>query len=265
MSYLVDYFQGLGSNIADLGPQMVAALTVLLIGVIAAWILGLIVALLCNRFGLDSSFAGQRLARLGAHVGLESAPSILLKRIVRWTIFLLAATQAALILELRAVADVIDRAVWIGPILAVMFVVLYVGAKFAERLARLAHAAAERDGSVPPEIVAAIVRVSILSAAIVLALEATGVSANMPVVVLAICLTAALGLVVIGLIIGMRGLLENLLAARYVEEQYIEGQMITFRSQKAQVRSIGLLATVVRTADGADHTTPNAIFLRDSF
>ena len=48
--------------------------------------------------------------------------------------------------------------------------------------------------------------------------------------------------------IGARGLLENILAARYVEEHYIEGQM----------------ATVVRTGDGVDHTTPNALFLKES-
>lgn len=67
-----------------------------------------------------------------------------------------------------------------------------------------------------------------------------------------------------GLIVGARGLLENLLAARYVEEMYIEGQMVNFREERAQIRSIGLMATVVRTSDGVDHTTPNAIFLRES-
>ena len=55
-----------------------------------------------------------------------------------------------------------------------------------------------------------------------------------------------------------------LFAARYVEEQYIEGQMVRFRSDRAQIRAIGLLATVLRTSDGADHTLPNAMFMRES-
>lgn len=77
-------------------------------------------------------------------------------------------------------------------------------------------------------------------------------------------MAAALGLVVSGLIIGGRDLLENLLAARYVEEHYVEGQMVNFRSERAQIRSKGLMATVVRTSDGVDHTTPNSIFLREA-
>ena len=98
----------------------------------------------------------------------------------------------------------------------------------------------------------------------VAALEAAGVTAYLPVIVLSICLAEVLALVVAGLIIGGRGLLESILAARYVEEQYIEGQMVTFQSQRTQIRSIGLMATVVRTSDGIDHTTPNAVLLKES-
>ena len=105
---------------------------------------------------------------------------------------------------------------------------------------------------------------AVLATAGVVALEAAGVTAYLPVIVLSICLAEVLALVVAGLIIGGRGLLESILAARYVEEQYIEGQMVTFQSQRAQIRSIGLMATVVRTSDGIDHTTPNAVLLKES-
>lgn len=264
MEPLIEHFTELGSSIRDHAPSMLGALTVILVGLFASWFLGVVVRMLCMRFDLDHSHAGERIAHLVELIGVETPPSVLLKRIIHWTIFLIAAAQAALILEMETVADIIDRAAWIGPILVVILVVLYVGAKLAENVARAAQVAARRDGTLPPEIVAAVVRVAILSAAIVLAIEAAGVNANMPVVVLSICLAAALGLVVIGAVIGARGLLENLLAARYVEEQYIEGQMVTYRSRKAQIRSIGLLATVVRTEDGADHTMPNALFLKDS-
>ena len=40
--------------------------------------------------------------------------------------------------------------------------------------------------------------------------------------------------------------------------------MVSFRSDRAQIRAIGLLATVLRTSDGADHTLPNAMFMRES-
>ena len=37
--------------------------------------------------------------------------------------------------------------------------------------------------------------------------------------------------------------------------------MVTLRLERAQIRSERLMGTVVRTSDGVDHTTPNAIFL----
>ena len=264
MGAILDHLAALGADAAFIAPRLAGAVCFLLVGALAAWVLDRVLASACGRLGLDGSSAGLRLAHLAGLAGLHTSPSVTLRRLVRWTLIVVAAAQAALILELEAVASVIDRAVWVAPTLVMVLAVLYVGAVLAERLARAAQAAAERDDTLPPALVATVVRGAVLAAGLLLALEAAGVHADLPVVVLSICLAGALGLVVAGLVIGSRGLLENLLAARYVEEQYIEGQMVSFRSERAQIRSIGLMATVVRTGDGVDHTTPNAMFLRES-
>ena len=246
------------------GPRLLGAFAFVVLGIVAAWILDRVVRTVCNRLRLDESRGGQFLGRLAALASLDPTPSTALRRATRWTVIIVATAQAVLILELEAVSAVMDRAVWIALIVLIVLTVLYIGATLSERLARAAQAVAERDGTLPPSLVGGVVRATVLAAALVIALEAAGVTAALPIVILAICLTGALGLVVVGLIIGARGLLENILAARYVEEHYIEGQMVSFRSERAQIRSIGLMATVVRTGDGVDHTTPNAIFLKES-
>ena len=264
MEPVLDQFSIVGTDLAQFTPQILAALGILLLGLLLAWLLDRAVGMVCNRVGLDSSSGGQRIAQLGALAGVTASPSMALRKLTRWSVVLVGIAQAALVLELEAVSSVIDRVIWFAPLLVIVLVLLYAGTTVAERLARAAQAVADRNGTVPGPIVGAVVRVSILIAVVVFALEAAGVAADLPVVVVAICLTGALGLVISGLIIGGRGLLENLLAARYVEEQYVEGQMVMFRSERAQIRSIGLMATVVRTSDGADHTTPNSIFLREA-
>lgn len=264
METFLEHLATFGSDAAAITTRLLAAISFLLIGGIVAWVIDRLLMRASKRFNLDGSSAGQRLVHIAALVGVKATPSVTLRRLVTWTVILVAVTQAALILELEAVAAVIDRAIWIAPTLVIVLALLYVGAMLAERLARAAQAAAERDDTLPPSLVAAVVRGTVLAAALLLALEAVGVATDLPVVVLAICLAGALALVVTGLIIGARGLLENLLAARYVEEQYIEGQMVNFRSEPAQIRSIGLMATIVRTSDGVDHVTPNAIFLKES-
>lgn len=264
MDPILVHLSSLLAQATVIGPRLLGAVCFLALGVVAAWVLDRVIATASRRVGLDSSRGGQRLVQVGALVGVNTTPSAAVRRLVRWTVLIVAVAQAALILELEAVASVIDRAVWIAPTLVIVLGLLYVGATIAERLARAARAAAERNGALPPGLVAAVVRGTVLSASLLLALEAAGITADLPVVILAICLAGALGLVVTGLIVGARGLLENLLAARYVEEMYVEGQMVNFREERAQIRSIGLMATVVRTSDGVDHTTPNAIFLRES-
>ncbi len=264
MGPVLDQFALLGTDLAHLTPLILGAIGILLLGLLLAWLLDRAVGAVCNRVGLDSSSGGQRISQLAAMAGVTASPSMTLRRLTRWSVVLVGVAQAALLLRLEAVSSVIDRVVWFAPILVIVLVLLYAGTTVAERLARAAQAVADRNGTVPGPIVGAVVRISILIAVVVIALEAAGVAADLPVVVVAICLTGALGLVVSGLIIGGRGLLENLLAARYVEEHYVEGQMVNFRTERAQIRSIGLMATVVRTADGVDHTTPNSIFLREA-
>ena len=260
----MDQFSILGTDVALLTPRILGAIGILVLGLLLAWLLDRAVGMVCNRVGLDSSSGGQRVSQLAVMAGVTASPSMTLRRLTRWSVVLVGVAQAALVLELEAVSSVIDRVIWFAPVLVIVLVLLYAGATVAERLARAAQAVADRNGTVPGPIVGAVVRISILIAVVVIAMEAAGIAADLPVVVVAICLTGALGLVVSGLIIGGRGLLENLLAARYVEEHYVEGQMVNFRSERAQIRSIGLMATVVRTGDGVDHTTPNSIFLKES-
>ena len=99
-----------------------------------------------RRYEHNGSSGGKQLTQIGAMVGLETTPSMALRQLVRWTVLVVAGAQATLILELEVVASVIDRVVWVGPILLVVLSVLYVGATLSERLARAVHTAAERAG-----------------------------------------------------------------------------------------------------------------------
>lgn len=264
MDQVIERFETLGADAALYAPRLLGALAFLLLGVVIAWLADRALQAICRRVQLDESSGGQRLQFLFSLAGFRTSPSAALRWLVRWTLIVVAVAQAARFLDLDVIANLIDRLVNIAPVFLVVLAVAFLGAALSERVSRAAHAAAERSGAIPPTLVAGTVRAAILAGALALALESAGVTADLPVVVLAICLAATLLLVIAALVIGARGLLENLLAARYVEEHYIEGQIVEFHSERAQIRSIGLLATVIRTNDGTDHTLPNAMFLRES-
>jgi small-conductance mechanosensitive channel len=162
------------------------------------------------------------------------------------------------------VADLFDQLAGLVPSLFLALLILFAGAAMGQTLGRLAAELSARTGPLSPPIASTATRVLVFVAAANVALDTAGLAMGLPVVLFAIALTALLALIVVGLLIGARGVLENLIAARYVEEQFVEGQTVSFRGEAAQVRAIGLLATVLRTASGLDVTVPNSSFVRES-
>ena len=202
MGTVLDQFSVLGTDLAHMTPRVLGAIGILLLGLLLAWLLDRAVAMACNRVGLDSSSGGQRIAQLGRLAGATASPSMTLRRLTRWSVVLVGFAQAALVLQLEAVSSAIDKVVRFAPLLVIFPVLLYPGTTVADRLARAAHTVAERNGTGHGPFVAAIVRVSVPIAVVVIVLEAAGVAADLPVIVVAFCLTSALGLVVGGLFIG---------------------------------------------------------------
>ena len=109
MGDILEHLASLGANASVIGPRLLGAALFLLVGAVAAWALDRALAAACDRVGLDGSSAGRRLAHLAALVGLHTSPSVALRRLVRWTLIVVAAAQAALILELEAKNSELER------------------------------------------------------------------------------------------------------------------------------------------------------------
>ena len=263
MEDLAARFEALGVDIVLYGPRLLGVIALLAAGVAIAWIVGRAAPAVAARFRLAALPGVAGLDALLKKAGIGATAGLVALRAVQAGVLIVALAQAARFAELETLGGVIARAADLVPIVLITLAVLILGIALSDRLAALAARAAERTGAITPGFAAALVRVATLSATIVLALEAAGVGVDLPVVVLGVSLAGALALLVVALVIGARGLLENLLATRFVEEHYIEGQVIEFRDQTAVVTEIGMLATTIRTDDDRDRTVPNAIFMRE--
>ena len=71
------------------------------------------------------------------------------------------------------------------------------------------------------------------------AVDAMGISTTLPVALIALSVAALFGLAVAAGVLAARGVLENIAAARYVEETLIEGQRVRFRGEKRRSRRSG--------------------------
>lgn len=263
MEDLAARFESLGVEIALYGPRLLGIVALLGAGIALAWILGRIAPGLAARLRLGDIPGVRSFDNLLQQAGTRASTGMVALRAVQVGVLILALAQAARFAQMETLGSVIARTAEIVPTILIALAVLVLGVALSDRLATIGSRLAERSGAISPGFAAVLLRVVTLSVAVALAFEATGVAVDLPIVVLGISLAAALALLVVGLIVGARGLLENLLATRYVEEHYIEGQVVQFRDEAAYITEIGMLATSIRTDADQDRIIPNAIFMRE--
>ena len=264
MDELAAHFENLGVEIALYGPRVLGAVLFLLGGIALGYLIERLVRGLATRLQIKEIAGVKAADTLVADLaGGVSAGTVAL-RLVRYAVIGVAIVQAARFLELDALVSVMARTIEILPTVLVVLVILTFGAVLSNRLAGVAARAAERSGVIAPGLASMLFRIGTLAVAVTLTLEAAGFAIDLPVVVLGISLAAVLALLVVSFIIGARGLIESLLAARYVEEHYVEGQVLEFRGETVFVSAIGEIATTIRNQNDQERIIPNAIFMREA-
>ena len=265
MEELATRFESLGIEIALYGPRLLGVAMLLGAGVALTWTLGRVAPGLAARLRLGQVPGVASFDAMLQQAGSSATAGTVTLRALQAGVLITALAQAARFADLETLGVVMTRASEIVPMILIALAILVFGIALSDKLAALAAGAAARSGTIAPGLASILIRVVTLAITVALALEAAGIAVDLPVVVLGISLAAALALLVVSLIIGARGLFENLLAARYVEEHYIEGQVIEFRNETAVVAEIGMLATAIQTASDQERIVPNAIFMREVF
>ena len=171
--------------------------------------------------------------------------------------------QASNVAGLQYFGDLADSIIHTVPTVCVGLALLLFGVVAGRQAGRLAAAMAVR-GPIPPSIVGAATQGAIVVTAAVSAVGAMGIATTLPVALITLSVAALFGLLVAAGVLSARGVLENIAAARYVEETLIEGQRVRFRGEETEIETIGILATVLRTDSGVRITIPNALLQREA-
>ena len=95
MEHLLERLAVIWADASHFTPRLLGAAAFILIGIVAAWVLERMVRSLCERLRLDESSGGRRLIQLGSLVGLGTTTSMVMRRLVRWAVIIVAIAQAA--------------------------------------------------------------------------------------------------------------------------------------------------------------------------
>ena len=223
---------------------------------------------------LASRAAGAAVRRMGEErlepatellrsAGLSIAVPDLARRLVFVTVLVVVIAQASAVAGLGYFGNLADSIIHTIPAVCIGLGFLLVGIVAGRQAGRLVAAMAAR-GPIPAGFAGAATQAAIVAAAAVSAVDAMGISTTLPVALIALSVAALFGLAVAAGVLAARGVLENIAAARYVEETLIEGQRVRFRGEEAEVEAIGILATVLRTVAGTRVTVPNSLLQREA-
>ncbi len=256
-----DSVDQLSTSFVSFVPRIVGALAVVAVGVVLAVIARGVAGFALRRLRFDALCERIGVTGLLLAGNIRRSPSRLFGAAVFYAILLFTLLAALGPLGLGFLTQTLNGLILFAPrvLIAALLLVLGIAAAglVAQATARtLAEAGVTRVAGLRSLIRFGLIFIVAVLAAAVLGIDVTLLVAIAVIGLSALALTAALA---IGL--GLRGLSQNIAAARYVAEGIAEGDRISVNGVAGTVEAIGYAVTTLRGANGRVYLVPNAYFL----
>jgi small-conductance mechanosensitive channel len=240
-------------------PRIGGALLLLVLGLVAAWLLGRLTTSALRAVEIDSLAE-----RFGVHdvferVGLERSLARLLGRVVRVMVAIVVVIAAVTLVGLGALSTSLNEAVLFLPKLLVALALVLIGVIVAEFVRDRIDLVADQMALGVPlgrAVQAVVLALFVLTGLALLGIPTEILTAMIGVVILAAALTLSLAF---GL--GSRDVARQLSAGRYVGAAFAIGQTISIDDVSGEIVALETAATVLRTADGRIVRVPNHLLL----
>ncbi len=242
-------------------PHAAAALVILLVGSVLAWLLGSATRTIAERLGLDRFGEGHGLQDDLRSVGVRVRLSRALGRAVAAAVGLATLVQVVDALQLVSLAEALRGILAYVPHLFVAVVILVVAILIGNILGDAATTTAARSGVRGEAAIGMIVRGLVIVSGVLMALAQLAIDASFLFDVLLVVLGGTALALAIAIGWGARRVFENVAAARYVEQNFGVGDGIVSDDVAGTVERIGLTSATIRTADGERIVVPNAWFV----
>ncbi len=228
-------------------PNFVAAILLVLLGWILARMMralairgALLIDTMLPRLGLPTGVSRLRTARGSAVAG----------SVMFWVVLLFFVTAATQVLGLQAFTDWLAKLIDYLPTLVAGVLILAAGWLMSGFASDLVQATAKGLEPGQRDVLARIVRVSILVAALLVGADQIGIRITfLAIFVGAIAITVGGGLALaVGL--GSREHVANLIAAHQLRQAYAVGQILRVGEHQGQLLEITATAVIIETAEG---------------
>ena len=251
----------LWTKVAEFLPNIAGAVFLLIIGYLVAKGIGIAIAKLLAKLGLDRLTESSGVASAVQSTGLETSASAIIGKIVYWLIFLLFMIAAADSLGLPRVSDTINGFVQYLPKLIGALLVVIIGL-FAAHLVRsaveTASASMQLDYGKP---LGTLIYMLIVIVVVSLAIGQLEIETDLLNQVVSIILFAIGAAVALSLGMGTRATAGNIVAGLYARDLFPPGDKITVGDISGRVIEVSATNTLLELDDGTTYTLPNSVLV----
>lgn len=251
-AWMSDPLIALYQRLAALAPNLVGAVVLLLAGYVLGKIAAAITRRVLARLGVDRLAESSGLAAFTRQWGLERPLSALIGSVAFAFILLAFAISAADALGLAAAGQAVAQVMLFLPKFVAAMAVLVLGLMAASWLAGLVRRAADNAGVEYAPTLGRITMGVLAALVALVAVDQLDIRIVLLQEVISIAL-AALGVAVaLSLGLGTRGLSSEIVSGVYVRDWLREGDRIEWNGQRATVREVGTLKTLLALDDGRE-------------
>jgi small-conductance mechanosensitive channel len=250
------------NNVIAYVPRLVGALVIFAIGYVIARLLGRLVTFLLTEGGLNRLGERSGLADTLTAAGLPPRPAELAGKLTFVIVLVAALVQTVDALGLAPLSQALRQLLVFTPHVILAGTVLLAGAVLGDMGGRGVSAAMNRGGVLYHSLVGSLVRGLVLVMALLLALQQLTLDATFLLAVLLVVLGGIALALAIAVGWGGRTMVENLIAARYVEQNFKVGDDLMIEDVAGTVERVGPTSAVLRSAAGGKIVIPNGIFAR---
>lgn len=254
--------EGLGSATSNALPPLVAALLLLLIGWLVALLSKAILTALLRRLGVDRLAEKIGVDHALEQLGMDPSASQLLGRIAYWLILLLFILAAVNRLGMKGVDQALTMFIGYLPSVLAAALILFLGSVLARFVGEAVGTFSIQAGVTGGRLVGQVVRWTLLSLAVILAMDQLKLQVGFLVSILVIIVGAVALATGLAFGLGSRGLAHSIMAGFHAREAFTEGQWLRVRSHTGRLVSVDAVQTVLQTEEGLV-SIPNTVLVEE--
>jgi small-conductance mechanosensitive channel len=259
-------FSQVGEQFIVFGPKLLAAVVVIVIGYLVAWLLSRAIAAIAEKLGLQRAAETGGIVQSMRQVGIEKTVPQIVGVIVFWLLLGVFAVAAFDILQLPALTGAMEKVIAYIPKLLVATFVVVLGLLLAAFLKGVVATSADRVGiTYAPQLATGVYWILALMTFIA-AFDQLQIEFKLLNEAILIAFGAlALGF---GLSFGLGGrdVMAGILAGYYVRQRMHTGDRVQVGGYEGVVREVGPVATIIETNEAGltyRHSIPNAKMLNE--